>query len=108
MERQQTDRRVHRLLCRQFALLSKGGFESRPSDNHRLGIFLPMTSRKPSLVWIESRKDEDKPGLAPYEHLEVGHLMQIPGNEGYIGRSLLDIRGNALRGRERNEDAIFV
>jgi hypothetical protein len=67
-----------------------------------------MTSRKPSLVWIESRKDEDKPGLAPYEHLEVGHLMQIPGNEGYIGRSLLDIRGNALRGRERNEDAIFV
>ncbi|KAM0724063.1 hypothetical protein Q7P37_000243 [Cladosporium fusiforme] len=64
--------------------------------------------KRPSLVWIESRKDEEEPGLVPYEHLDVNHLMQVPGNEGYIGRSLLDIRGNVLRGRERNEDAIFV
>lgn len=67
-----------------------------------------MTGKKPSLVWIESRKDEEEPGLVQYEHLDVNHLMQVPGNEGYIGRSLLDIRGNVLRGRERNEDAIFV
>ena len=108
VECQQTDWRGHRLLCRKFALFSEGGFETRPSDNHRLGIFLPMTGKRPSLVWIESRKDEDEPGLVPYEHLDVNHLMQVPGNEGYVGRSLLDIRGNVLRGRERNENAIFV
>ena len=67
-----------------------------------------MKGKKPSLVWMESRKDEEEPGLVPYEHLDVNHLMQIPGNEGYVGRSLLDIRGNVLRGRERNEDAIFI
>jgi hypothetical protein len=67
-----------------------------------------MTGRKPSLVWIGSRKDEGEPGRTPYEHDEIDHLMQIPGNDGYIGRGLLDIRGNLLRGRERNEDATFV
>jgi len=67
-----------------------------------------MKGKKPSLVWMESQKDEEEPRLVPYEHLDVNHLMQIPRNEGYVGRSLLDIRGNVLRGRERNEDAIFI
>lgn len=95
-------------MCRQFALFSKGESASRPSGSHHLGIFLPMAGKRPSLVWIEGRKKEEEPGLAAYEHHEIDDLMQVPGNEGYIGRGLLDIRGNALRGRERNEDAIFV
>jgi hypothetical protein len=67
-----------------------------------------MTGRKPCLVWIDSRKDGEEPGRAPYEHDEIDHLMHIPGNDGYIGRALLDIRGNLLRGRERNKDAVFI
>jgi hypothetical protein len=34
--------------------------------------------------------------------------MHIPGSDGYIGRALLDIRDNLLRGRQRNRDAIFI
>jgi hypothetical protein len=67
-----------------------------------------MRKKKPSLVWIESRKDEDEPGQTPYEHDGIDQLMHIPGNDGYIGRALLDIRGDLLRGRPRNKDAIFI
>jgi hypothetical protein len=34
--------------------------------------------------------------------------MHIPGSDGYIGRALLDIRDNLLRGRQRNKDAVFI
>jgi hypothetical protein len=48
------------------------------------------------------------PRRAPYKHDEIDHLIHILGNDSYIGRALLDIRGNLLRGRERNKDAVFI
>jgi hypothetical protein len=33
--------------------------------------------------------------------------MNVPANDGYIGRLLLDFSGNLPRGRERNKDAVF-
>ena len=64
-------------------------------------FFLPSRLFTTQLATHTPPKADDDNGDSLYD-------SRVPGNEGYIGRSLLDIRGNVLRGRERNEDAIFV
>lgn len=105
LECQQTDWRTHRLLCRKFAACAQDNFAARPSPNHYLAILFPMTEKRPSLVWVDSKKDEYE--VRDYFHPVLNHLLHIPGNN-YIGRGLRQVRANVLRGRENNQDTLHI
>ncbi|KAM6508314.1 hypothetical protein FALCPG4_018187 [Fusarium falciforme] len=106
LECQQTDWRTHRLLCRKFPAYAQDNFASQPSPNHYLAIFFPMTEKRPSLVWVDSKKDEYE--ARDYFHPVLDSLLHIPGNTGYIGRGLRQVRGNVLRGRNTNQDTLHI
>ncbi|KAH6982542.1 hypothetical protein EDB80DRAFT_768201 [Ilyonectria destructans] len=105
LECQQTDWRTHRLLCRKFAACAQDNFATRPSPKHYLAILFPMTEKRPSLVWVDSKKDEYE--VRDYFHPVLNHLLHIPGND-YIGRGLRQVKGNVLRGRENNQDTLHI
>lgn len=105
LECQQTDWRTHRLLCRKFAACTQDNFATRPSPKHYLAILFPMTEKRPSLVWVDSKKDEYE--VRDYFHPVLNHLLHIPGND-YIGRGLRQVKGNVLRGRENNQDTLHI
>lgn len=106
LECQQTDWRTHRLLCRKFPACAQDNFATRPSPKHYLAILFPMTEKRPSLVWVDSKKDEHE--VRDYFHPVLNHLLHIPGNDAYIGRGLRQVRGNILRGRETNQDTLHI
>jgi hypothetical protein len=56
-----------------------------------------MDKKKPSLVWVDTKKDKHE--VEPYFHPVLDQLLHIPGNDGYIGRGLRRVRGNVLRAR---------
>ncbi|KAH7468017.1 hypothetical protein FOMA001_g15876 [Fusarium oxysporum f. sp. matthiolae] len=93
----QTDWRTHRLLCAKFSEQAQRSFASRPSPTHYLAIFFPMDKTRPSLVWVDTKKDNYE--VEPYFHPVLDQLLHIPGNDGYIGRGLRQVQGNVLRGR---------
>lgn len=101
VECQQTDWR-HRLLCRQFGLVSA---TARPSPDHYLAVYFPMSENHPSIVWVDTKRDRYE---IDYFHPELNQLLQVPGHIGYIGRALHCVRGNILRGREANPDTINI
>ena len=103
LECQQTDWRTHRLLCAKFSEQAQGNFANRPSPTHYLAIFFPMDKKRPSLVWIDTKKDEYE--VKPYFHPVLDQLLHIPGNE-YIGRDLRQLQGNVLRGRPSSQDTL--
>lgn len=110
VECQQADWRTHKLLCRQFKDLSAASFAVRPSPTHYLAIYFPMTERRPRLIWVDT--EEVNIGRQPeeegYFNSKLDALLHIPGNDRYIGRNLHCIRGNLLRGRERNDDTLNI
>lgn len=61
-----------------------------------------MTTRSPRLVWVEGKEIPE--GNWPV----LDELLRIPGNNGYIGRNLLRVRGNSLRGREQNQNTLDI
>ncbi|KAG6989394.1 Ubiquitin carboxyl-terminal hydrolase 19 [Fusarium oxysporum f. sp. conglutinans] len=97
LECQQTDWRTHRLLCTKFSEQAQDNYASRPSPTHYLAIFFPMDKKRPSIVWIDTKKDKYE--VEPYFHPVLDQLLHIPGNDGYIGRGLRQVQGNVLRGR---------
>ncbi|RSL76916.1 hypothetical protein CEP52_017758, partial [Fusarium oligoseptatum] len=100
LECQQTDWRTHRLLCRKFAACAQHNFAARPSPNHYLAILFPMTEKRPSLVWVDSKKDEYE--VRDYFHPVLNHLLHIPGNDYIIGRGLRQVGANVLHVPPRN------
>jgi hypothetical protein len=64
-----------------------------------------MASRKPRLVWVDTREVSGEPG---YFNPELVELLYVPGNDGYLGRGLHCVRGNALRGREKTLDTLNI
>ncbi|KAJ8610770.1 hypothetical protein MRB53_038321 [Persea americana] len=52
------------------------------------------------MVWVESRLDTIE--REPYDLDQLDELLNVPGNTGNLGRGILDIRGNQLRGRQQN------
>lgn len=104
-ECQQVDWRPHRLLCRQFKELSASSFAARPSPKHFVAVYFPMTSRKPRLVWIDTKEVNGEPG---YFNPELNELLHIPGNDKYVGRGLHCVRGNAFRGRKDTLDTLNI
>lgn len=106
LECQQTDWRTHRLLCRKFSEHAQGNFANRPSPTHHLAVFFPMDKTRPSLVWVDTKKDKYE--TKPYFHPVLDQLLHIPDNDGYIGRDLRQVRGNILRGREKNQDTLHI
>ncbi|KAG8664667.1 hypothetical protein FPOAC2_10370 [Fusarium poae] len=106
LECQQTDWRTHRLLCRKFSEHAQGNFTNRPSPTHHLAVFFPMDKTRPSLVWVDTKKDKYE--AKPYFHPVLDQLLHIPGNDNYIGRGLRQVRGNILRGRPSNQDTIHL
>jgi hypothetical protein len=80
-------------------------FTARPSPKHYLAIYFPMTTRSPCLVWVDSKEDEHEQG---YFNPELDQLLVVPGHNRYIGRNLLCIRGNSLRGRKTNGDTLNI
>ncbi|KAG7433921.1 Zinc finger MYND domain-containing protein 10 [Fusarium oxysporum f. sp. raphani] len=58
LECQQTDWRTHRLLCTKFSEQAQDNYASRPSPTHYLAIFFPMDKKRPSIVWIDTKKDK--------------------------------------------------
>ncbi|KAF4433435.1 hypothetical protein FACUT_8163 [Fusarium acutatum] len=84
LECQQTDWRTHRLLCAKFEEQAQHSFASRPSPTHYLAIFFPMDKTRPSLVWVDTKKDKNE----------------------YIGRDLRQVRGNVLRRRPSTQDTL--
>ncbi|KAF9762083.1 hypothetical protein IL306_003565 [Fusarium sp. DS 682] len=103
LECQQTDWRTHRLLCAKFSEQAQDSFASRPSPTHYLAIFFPMDKKRPSLVWVNTKKDKYE--VKPYFHPDLDQLLHIPGNE-YIERGLRQLQGNVLRGRPSSQDTL--
>ncbi|KAF2830976.1 hypothetical protein CC86DRAFT_366473 [Ophiobolus disseminans] len=64
-----------------------------------------MASRKPRLVWIDTKEISGERG---YFNPELDELLHVPGNEGYIGRGLHCVQGNTLRGREQTLDTLNI
>jgi hypothetical protein len=64
-----------------------------------------MAYRKPRLVWVNTKEDSREAG---YFNPELGELLYIPGNDGYLGRGLHCVRGNALRGRKKTLDTLNI
>jgi hypothetical protein len=64
-----------------------------------------MTSRKPRLVWIDTKEVSGERG---YFNPELDGLLHVPGNERYVGRGLHRVRGNAFRGRKQNLDTLNI
>ncbi|KAG7404198.1 hypothetical protein Forpe1208_v015548 [Fusarium oxysporum f. sp. rapae] len=81
----------------------KASFASRPSPTHYLAISFPMDKTRPSLVWVDTKKDNYE--VEPYFHPVLDQLLHIPGNK-YIGRDLRQVRGNVLRGRPSTQDTL--
>ncbi|OBS16730.1 hypothetical protein FPOA_12670 [Fusarium poae] len=106
IECQQTDWRTHRLLCTKFAENAQDNYASRPSPTHHLAIFFPMDKKRPSVVWVDTKKD--KYHDIPYFHPVLDQLLYIPGNDGYIGRGLREVQGNVLRGRPSWQDTLHI
>jgi hypothetical protein len=104
-ECQQVDWRPHRLLCRSFKELSASSFAARPSPKHFLAVHFPMISRKPRLVWINTKEISGERG---YFNPELGELLHVPGNDKYVGRGLRCVRGNAFRGRKETLDTLNI
>jgi hypothetical protein len=65
-----------------------------------------MAGRHPSLTWVDSKDHRGK--AKTYSHPILDHLLHIPGNEGYIGRGLGQVRSNVLRGRPKNHDTLHM
>ncbi|KAJ3453420.1 hypothetical protein MRS44_017667 [Fusarium solani] len=105
-ECQQTDWRTHRLLCRNFSEQAQDHFANRPSPKHHLVVFFPMNKTRPSLMWVDSKKNKYE--TEPYFHPVLDQLLHIPGSEYMIGRGLRQIKGNILRGRPSNPDTIHL
>ncbi|CAF3541547.1 unnamed protein product [Fusarium graminearum] len=89
--------RCHSAAYCSLELQAQDNFASRPSLTHYLAIFFPMDKKKPSLVWVDTKKDKHE--VKPYFHPVLDQLLHIPGNDGYIGRGLRRVRGNVLRTR---------
>lgn len=51
-ECQKADWAVHKILCKAYATFD---FTTRPSPNHRLGIFFPENEPKPRFIWLAYR-----------------------------------------------------
>lgn len=69
---------------------ARANFASRPSPNHHLAIFFPMAEERPTLTWVDSKEDEYED--RNYFHPVLDHLLHIPGETGYIGRGLRQVR----------------
>lgn len=99
VECQQTDFRLHRLVCESFAIISK----KRPSPNHRLAIHFPAESIfvEPECVWIAITSNA--PAWDGHERAEVDHyLKEYPDESGHISRTVHLIHGNTLRGGQQD------
>jgi hypothetical protein len=64
-----------------------------------------MTTHSPRLVWIDSEEDSSVKG---YFHPNLDELLVVSGYNKYIGRNLLSIGGNSLRGRETNANTVHI
>jgi hypothetical protein len=64
-----------------------------------------MTVRSPRLVWVDSKEDKNEQG---YFNPELDKLLAVPGHHRYIGRNLLCVGGNSLRGRRTNQDTLNI
>lgn len=118
LECQQTDWETHRLLCKKFGDKADANFDDRPSKSHRLVIYFPMESnfptgpkqytspKRPKLCWVDTKPVQSERGQ--HFHADLDKLLRIAGHERYIGRGLNRVRGNVLRGRETNKDAIDI
>lgn len=65
-----------------------------------------MAEERPTLTWVDSKKDEYED--RNYFHPVLDHLLHIPGETGYIGRGLRQVRGNIFRGRNNNQDTLHI
>ncbi|KAE8444213.1 hypothetical protein EG329_000810 [Mollisiaceae sp. DMI_Dod_QoI] len=54
---------------------------------------------------LYTKEDDIKHG---YFNPELDELLRIPGHEWHIGRNLLCVRGNSLRGRKTNQDTLNI
>ena len=97
---QETDWPTHKMLCKTWSNFSDA---SRPSPNHRLGIYAGVFQKQPNLVWIEL----DPQGLSgKYGRPKIDHLLMVPKETQRNGRTLRHIRGNSICGREKNDHVI--
>jgi hypothetical protein len=64
-----------------------------------------MTVPKPRLVWVDTKEVDTEQG---YFNPELDELLHIPGIDGYLGRNLHCVRGNALRQRKTNTDTLNI
>ncbi|KAK4452191.1 hypothetical protein QBC34DRAFT_483549 [Podospora aff. communis PSN243] len=84
-ECQETDWPVHQKICRSFKKCTQ---TSRPSPHHHLAIYFPMGRDtphypRPRAVWVDSQEE-------------------------YIGRNVITVGGNALRGCKENPDTLNI
>lgn len=102
IECQQTDWPTHQLLCRSFRT-----YIASPGENFRRAILFPTRYRSTRWIWVEiepnapRREGHDRPLLDEL-------LKNSPSESGYIGRTTILIRGNALRGDRPNGHTIEV
>lgn len=64
-----------------------------------------MTSRKPRLVWIDTKEVSGERG---YFNPELDELLHVLGNDEYVGRGLHCVRGNTFRGRKQTLDTLNI
>ncbi|MCJ1360495.1 MAG: hypothetical protein MMC33_010500 [Icmadophila ericetorum] len=64
-----------------------------------------MGMRSPCLVWVDSKEDEHERG---YFNPKLDQLLIVPGHSRYIGRNLICVGGNSLRGRKTNQDTLNI
>jgi len=120
-ECQQTDWPVHKQLCRKFQELAAS--KSRPSPHHYLAIIFPMGHAvaaqsddvkrvHPKLAWIGSEDLNSTPGSSYFNPL-LDEALTLPGqnsnnDDDYIGRHVMPVRRNLLRGRPQNANTLNI
>jgi hypothetical protein len=69
-----------------------------------------MTEHRPRLVWVDTKEVKVNREVEEQDYFnpKLDNLLHIPGNDRYIGRNVQCIRGNLLRGREKNDDTLNI
>lgn len=97
---QETDWPTHKILCKPWSKFSPA---SRPSPNHRLGIYAGVSRKQLNLVWIEL---DPYKVAGKYAYPMIDHLLMVPIETQKNGRTLRQIRGNSICGRDKNDHVI--
>jgi MYND finger len=69
-ECQKADWPTHKLLCKTFK-----DFASRPGNDYRRAIYLPVSSKKPQFIWLLFERKNDDLSMTAHDSPELGTLL---------------------------------